>query len=217
MDIRLMTYQVHLIIVHLRLPTQRREMRPRSPLNPLSFLPILELIVDSPVQHHIVTTLGERIDLRRFMRACGDFLPHAVTHLDDFYNPLSARSTNVCKACWITITATRLLRSHDQLRVFGELIRILLVSLGRTGVGDLVEVLEELGDFRFDQAVAGDGGFVLAHVDLYVPRTWRVDGEPLRSSSSQEVTLARQGPDAWFGVGSLHLGMLATNNISVVD
>lgn len=65
-----------------------------------------------------------------------------------------------------TITSTGFLRAHNQLGVFGELIGILLMSIGV--VRDLIEGLEELGDLGLDEAVAWHGGFVLAH--LYVLR-----------------------------------------------
>lgn len=76
-------YQVNLVEVHLRLTAQRREMRPRRPLDALSLFAILQLVVYSTVKHYVVAALAEGVDLCWFVRACGDLLPHTVAHLND--------------------------------------------------------------------------------------------------------------------------------------
>jgi hypothetical protein len=156
------THQINLIKHHLQTPILSPKPRPRSPLDPLGPLPILQLIIHSPMQHNITAALAERVNHRGLVRAAGDFFPHAVAHFDDACEScVSGLGTQkmVIDLLVFTVSTLGLFRRHDKFCVAREVIRILLVS-GR-GIRDGVEALEERGDAGFEGAVFGDGGDVL--------------------------------------------------------
>lgn len=173
------THQINLIKHHLQTPILSPKPRPRSPLDPLGPLPILQLIIHSPMQHNIIATFAERVNHRGLVRAAGDFFPHAVAHFDDACEELQLREPDweptsvefirlgIVGDVQLTISTLGLFRRHDQRRIAREVIRILLVS-GR-GIRDGVEALEERGDAGFEGAVFGDGGDVLlGHIFLLI-------------------------------------------------
>jgi hypothetical protein len=131
------------------------KLRPSSPLDPLRLLPIFQLIIHSPMQHNIIAPFTEGINHRGLVRARGDFFPHAVAHFDDACG-IVLRQQDRMDLCFngdrvLTVPTAGFFGSHDQFRIAGEVVCVLLV--GGRGVGDGVEALEERGDAGFEGAV----------------------------------------------------------------
>lgn len=130
------THQVHLIHCHLQLPSFVAEQRSPSPIH-ADILPVLEPIIYSPVDHHLIAVVTKWIDL-----------------LEMVFSLLHRPRPQSFAQLKYGIMSLHLLRPHDHSSIFREAVSILFMrGLGRVVAGG-VEGFEEFGDARVD----GQGG-----------------------------------------------------------